>query len=111
MAYGDTLPKRYSPSILPALSAIQHIIEVAGEPSDVLEEITTVGEIKGQVYTEVGFYSLHPPAGIRRSQAAYVIHKVWQLVRDYLPPDEITQSTIIFEGSDLALFRFSFRVI
>ena len=111
MAYGDSLPKKYSSSILSALLAIQRIIQVAGEPGDVLEEITTVGEIKGGVYTEVGFYSLYPPAGIRRSQAADVIHKVWLLVIEYLPPDEITQSTILFEGSDLALFRFSFRVI
>ena len=110
-AYGDMLTKKYTPNVLQALLPIQLIIQNAGKPSDVLEETTTVGELRGNVYTEVGFYSLHPPGGIRRSQAADVLHKVWQLVIEYFPAKEITSSTIIAEGKELALFRLSFRRI
>ncbi|CAF9906047.1 MAG: hypothetical protein ALECFALPRED_001951 [Alectoria fallacina] len=108
-AYGDMLSKKYTPNVLQALFPIQLIIQNAGEPSDVLEETTTIGEMKGKVYTEVGFYSLHPPGGIKRSQAADVLHKVWQLVIEYFPAKEITSSTITAEGEELALFRLSFR--
>lgn len=110
-AYGDFMSKKHTPNILRALLPIQRVILNAGEPGDVLEETTTVGEIRGDVYTEVGFYSLHPPAGITRSQAADVLHKIWQLVIEYFPAREITSSTISAEGKELALFRMSLRQI
>ena len=108
-AYGDSLPSQYSTNLLQALLEIQDVLQIAGKPGDVLEEITTVGSFKGNVYAEVGFYCLHPPAGIKRSRAADVIHKIWQLVIEYYPAKEVTESTIAFKGSDLALFRLSFR--
>ena len=108
-AYGDLLSSYYNQLILRALPSIQRIIFDAGEPSDVLEETTTVGVFSGDFYTEIGIYSLHPPAGINRVQAANVIHAIWQLVTEYSPPREITSSTIIAEGKQLALFRLSFR--
>ncbi len=109
-AYGDLLSNRKTPMVLGALTSIQRIISNAGEPSDVLEEITTVGAFDGNVYTEVGFYSLHPPAGIDRKQAVEVIHMVWRLVIEHSPAREITSSTILAEVGELALFRMSLRV-
>lgn len=108
-AYGDLLTNKYTPMVLDALASIQLIIFNAGEPRDVLEEITTIGVFSGNVYTEVGIYSLHPPAGIYRVQALNVIHAIWQLVIEYSPAREITSSTIIAEGQELVLFRLSFR--
>lgn len=112
-AYGDPLAKRYTPYVLQAILSIQRLIRNAGELNDVLEEITTVGEVRGvidtEIYTEIGFYALHPPAGIKRSQAGDVLHTVWQLVIEFHPARDITISTIIEEGHDLVLFRLSFR--
>lgn len=108
-AYGDLLANKYTPNVLQALLRIERIIQNAGEPGDVLEETTTVGKFRGDVYTEIGFYSLHPPAGIMRSQAADVLRTIWQLVIEYYPAREIPSSTITAEGVELALFRLSFR--
>lgn len=108
-AYGDLLTNRYTHNVLEALLPIQRVVRDAGELDDVLEETTTIGKFEGLVYTEVGFYSLHPPAGIKRSQAVDVLFKVWQLVIEYSPAREITFSTILVEGRELALFRLSFR--
>ena len=110
MAYGDLLSNQKTPMVLEALTPIQRIISNAGEPSDILEETTKVGVFSGDVYTEVGFYSLHPPAGIDRKQAKAVIHMVRKLVMQFSPAREITSSTILAEVGELALFRMSFRV-
>lgn len=107
--YGDLLTKKQTNNVLEALLRIQGIIENDGEDDDVLEETTTVGVFRGSVYAEVGFYSLHPPAGIQRLQASEVLHKVWQLVIEYSPAREIPSSIIFVEGQDVALFRLSFR--
>ena len=109
-AYGDTLSGFNSPAVLHSVLSIQRIIQNAGQLSDILEAITNVGETKGNVYTEIGFYSLHP-AGIKRSQALDVLQKIWQLLIEYVPAKEITIASIIFEGDDLALFRLSFRLL
>ena len=108
-AYGELLGKKYTPNVLQALQIIQRVITDAGEWNDVLEEITTVGQLIGNVYTEIGLYSLHPPSGITRSEACVVLHLVWQLVIEYYPAREITSSTILLDGAELALFRLSFR--
>ena len=108
-AYGDLLGKKYSPNVLQALLSIQKVIRDAGKLNDILEEITTVGQFIGSVYTEIGFYSLHPPAGITRSEAGEVLHMIWQLVIEFHPAREITSSTILVDGSEVALFRLSFR--
>ena len=110
-AYGDSLSKLRTPNVLQALPLIQRVILDAGEPNDTLEDITTVGDTRGHVYTEIGFYALHPPGGITRSQAGDVLHKVWQLLIEFFPAKEITLSSIIFGGEDIALFRLSFSQI
>ena len=108
-AYGDTLSGPDSPAVLHSVLSIQRLLHNAGQLSDKLEAITTVGATKSNVYTEIGFYSLHPSAGIKRSQALDVLHKIRQLLIEYIPAKEITIASIIFEGSGLALFRLSFR--
>ena len=107
-AYGAVLARKYTPNVLQALQDIQRVITDDGEWDDVLEEITVVGRLVGNIYTEIGFYSLHPPLGITRIQACVVLHLIWQLVIEYHPAREITSSTIL-AGSELALFRLSLR--
>lgn len=108
-AYGDTFPDSHTPDVLRALPPIQRTILDAGEPDDILDEITTVGTDRDGVYVDVGFYALHPPAGITRAQAADVVHKVWQLCIEFFPVREITASEVALRGVDVALFRLSFR--
>ena len=107
--YGDLLYKKYTPNVLQALQVIQRVITDAGDLDDVLEEITTVGLSIGNIYTEIGLYSLYPPSGATRSDACVVIHLIWQLVIEFHPAREITSSTILLDGRELALFRLSFR--
>lgn len=105
--YGDILGRRFEPNVLQGLLLIRQIIDDAGDWTDVLEEITTVGQFIGGIYTEVGFYSLCPPSGITRSQADQVLEMIGQLLIEYYPPREMPSSTILAGGSELALFRLS----
>lgn len=105
--YGNTLVRRYEPNVLKALFLIRQVIDDAGAWTEVLEEITIVGRWVGGTYTEVGFYSLHPPAGITRSQAGQVLELIAQLLMEFDPPKEIPSSMILTNGNALALFRFS----
>ena len=82
-----------------------------GKPGEKLHAITTAADVKGNVYVDVGFYALHPPVGIRIAQAGDVLHRVWELLMEYYPPKEITESTVLLRDKDLALFRMSFRVL
>ena len=107
-AYGDPLSKALTPRVLQALVPIRHLIQEAGGPDDILEAITNVGAVKGNMYTEIGFYSLHPPGGLKRSQAIDVLNKVWALTVDFFPAKEITSASVILDGGELALFRLSF---
>ena len=107
-SYGDMLSRTLTANVLQSLIPIRHLISDAGSPDDVLEAITKVGVSKGDVYTEIGFYSLHPPDGIKRSQAIDVLNKVWHLIVDFYAAKEITSASIILHGGDLALFRLSF---
>ena len=107
-SYGDTLSKSQTPRVLQALVPIRHQIQEAGGPDDMIEAITIVGAVKGNVYTEIGFYSLHALGGIKRSQAIDVLNRVWALTVDFFPAKEITSSSIILDGGELALFRLSF---
>ena len=110
-AYGDTLSASEHPSVLQALLALQHTILGVGKPGEKLHAITTAEDIKGDVYINVGFYSLHPPTAIRVAQAGDVLRQVWELLMEYYPPKEITESTILLRDKGLALFRMSFRVL
>lgn len=109
--YGDSLSQKHIENICQALLQIQRVITDDGKPTDILEENTAVGETRGRVYAEVGFYSLRPPGGIRRSDAAEVIRKIWQLLVEFVPAREIAMSTVIARGKGLALFRLSFRLV
>lgn len=109
-AYGDTLSASHHPSVLQALLALEHTILAVGKPGEKLHEITTAADVKGDVYVEIGFYSLHPPMGIRIGQAGDVLHKVWELLMEYYPPREIPEATVLLKDKELALFRMSLRV-
>lgn len=108
-AYGAFLARKYTPNVLHALQDIQQVIKDAGEWDDVLEEITTVGKIIGNIYTEIGLYSLHPPSGLTRSEACVVLQSIWQLVIEFHPAKEIESSMILENGNELTLFRLNFR--
>ena len=109
-SYGDTLSASNHPSVLQALLALEHTILDVGKPNEKLNEITTAADVKGDVYVEVGFYSLHPPVGIKIGQAGDVLHKVWELLMEYYPPKEIPEATVLLKDKGLALFRLSLRV-
>lgn len=110
-AFGDALSDTYTSNILLALLTLERAVLFAGGPDDVLEEIVTVTEIRGHVYTNIGFYSLHPPIGITLLQAGDVLHTAWQLLMEFEPPREIPMSTVLYKGYEVALFRLSFRVL
>ena len=107
--YGDTLSDKQAPNVLRAILALQGSIQGIGKPSDTLKPITTAADTKGNLYIDIGFYSLHPPAGIKVAQASDVLHKMWQLVMEYYPPKEIPLATILLRDEGIALFRMSFR--
>ena len=110
-AYGDTLSTKKAPYILQALIEIQQHILVTGEPDDTLIPFTSSSNIRGRVFVDIGFYALHPPAGIKVAQAGSVIYSVRQLLMEHYPPKEITMSSVRVLGEEVALFRLSFRGI
>lgn len=110
-AYGDTLAISYHPNILQALLALQRRILDVGKTGEKLPAITTAADVRGGVYVNVGFYALHPPVGIKVGQAGDVLQKVWELMMEYYPPKEITESTVLLRDKGFALFRLSFRVL
>ena len=76
--------------------------------------ITSAGDTRGGVYTEVGFYACKPVAmggGIRREQAGEVIEAVWLLLEEFRPAREIALARLIGGGVEVGLFRLSFRVV
>ena len=109
-AYGDTLLPSHYYYVLQALLALQRTILESGKLDEKLLDITTAAATRGNVYVNVGFYNLHPPAGIKVGQAGDVIYKAWQLTIEFFPPKEITESTVLLRNNRLALFRMSFRV-
>ena len=110
-AYGDTLANTYHTMILQAILTLQQSILASGKPGERLHAITTASDTKGNVFVDVGFYSLHPPVMISVAQASDVLRKVWELHMEYYPPKEITESTILLRDKGLALFRMSLRVL
>ena len=109
-AYGDPLSKDESNKALSAVLSIQRTLQKAGKPNDVLDEITVLGVYSGNVYTEIGFYSLRPPAGMQRRQAHDALQFMWQLMVEFFPAREIALSKISSERRELALFRLSLRI-
>ena len=110
-AYGDTLLPSHYHYVLQALVALQRTVLESGRNDEKLKDITSAAATRGNVYVDVGFYALNPPAGIKVGQAGDVLYKAWQLTIEYFPPKEITESTVLLRNKGLALFRMSFRVV
>lgn len=108
-AYGDLLFMADTGRVLNAFLSIQRTLRNGGEPTDVLDEITVLGLYSGDLYIEIGFYSLRPPAGIRRWQAYETLHSMWLLVQEFSQAREIVSSMISSQREEVALFRLGFR--
>lgn len=108
-AFGDAFSATHTTDMLLTILTLERAVMHAGRPDDVLEEIVTVAETRGHIYTNIGFYSLHPPIGITLLQAGDVLQMAYDLLREYEPPREITASTVLYKEYEIALFRLSFR--
>ena len=108
-AFGDSLSGAHTDDILLGILSVKRAVLHAGNPNDVLDEIVTIADTMGDVYTNIGFYAL-PPLGITVSQAAGVLDMASQLMTAYFPPKELTSAAVVFQKRNIALFRLSFRV-